>query len=245
MLRWQKLRLAADLRIGDVQALEFPDARFDTVVCTLSLCTISDGRQAMAEVCPVLRPGGQLLLLEHVRSPRPIVRFIERLVEPVTMRIDCDHLLSDGSTIFAELGFTVRRVERAKQGILEWVVARKPEPAGAGSVPHGIRGGPRNERAQTRAGAGCSGLGCGSCQRRAGHGKSDGIRTVYRPLTFWAARQAIVGRKRVRGDRTAGRFVRDEVDHLVSDTWHRYDELREHLPNQPTLGSRMNIRLAA
>ncbi len=170
MLRWQKLRLAADLRIGDVQALEFPDARFDTVVCTLSLCTISDGRQAMAEVCPVLRPGGQLLLLEHVRSPRPIVRFIERLVEPVTMRIDCDHLLSDGSTIFAELGFTVRRVERAKQGILEWVVARKPEPAGAGSVPHGIRGGPRNERAQTRAGAGCSGLGCGSCQRRAGHG---------------------------------------------------------------------------
>lgn len=59
----------ADLREGDAQALDFPDGRFDTVACTLGLCTIPDGRQAVAEAARVLRAGGYLLLLEHVRSP--------------------------------------------------------------------------------------------------------------------------------------------------------------------------------
>ncbi len=51
-------RRAADLREGDAQALDFPDGRFDTVACTLGLCTIPDDRQAVAEAARVLRPGG-------------------------------------------------------------------------------------------------------------------------------------------------------------------------------------------
>jgi ubiquinone/menaquinone biosynthesis C-methylase UbiE len=39
-----------DLRLGDAQALEFPEARFDTVVCTFSLCAIPDERRALAEM---------------------------------------------------------------------------------------------------------------------------------------------------------------------------------------------------
>jgi len=46
-----------DLRLGDAQALELPDAAFDTVVCTLSLCAIPDERRAVAEMKRVLRPG--------------------------------------------------------------------------------------------------------------------------------------------------------------------------------------------
>ena len=55
-----------DLRLGDAQALELPDASFDTVVCTLSLCAISDEWRAVAEMKRVLRPGGRMLLLDHV-----------------------------------------------------------------------------------------------------------------------------------------------------------------------------------
>src|SRR5205823_10765522 len=54
-----------DLREADAQALPFPDASFDTVVCTLSLCTVPDERVAIGEMWRVLRPGGQLLLLDH------------------------------------------------------------------------------------------------------------------------------------------------------------------------------------
>jgi ubiquinone/menaquinone biosynthesis C-methylase UbiE len=65
-----------DLRVGDAQALDFPDASFDTVVCTLALCTIPDDRAAVSEVKRVLRPAGRFRLLEHVRSPNPAVSLV-------------------------------------------------------------------------------------------------------------------------------------------------------------------------
>jgi ubiquinone/menaquinone biosynthesis C-methylase UbiE len=68
------LGIEADLREGDAQSLPFADESFDTVVFALSLCTIPDDRRAVAEAGRVLRPGGRLLLLEHVRSPNPAVQ---------------------------------------------------------------------------------------------------------------------------------------------------------------------------
>jgi SAM-dependent methyltransferase len=124
--RANRLQMPAELRPGDAQALDFPNERFDTVVCTLSLCTIPDDRQALAEAWRVLRPGGLLLLLEHVRSPQPIVRSIERLLEPLAMRLDGDHLLRDPLDYVGALGFSVASVERGGWGLLETVVARKP-----------------------------------------------------------------------------------------------------------------------
>ncbi|MGH2726523.1 MAG: class I SAM-dependent methyltransferase, partial [Actinomycetota bacterium] len=82
-----------DLRVADAEALPFPDASFDTVVCTLSLCSIPDDRKAVAEARRVLRPGGTFLLLEHVRSANPVVRAGQRLLEPINARFEGDHLL--------------------------------------------------------------------------------------------------------------------------------------------------------
>jgi SAM-dependent methyltransferase len=50
------------------EALPFADARFDTVVSTLVLCTVADPWRALREVARVLRPGGRLLFLEHVQA---------------------------------------------------------------------------------------------------------------------------------------------------------------------------------
>src|SRR6267378_2847421 len=55
----ESLGRQADLRVGDAQALDFPPGSFDTVVCTLSLCSVPDDRKAVAEVSRVLRPGGR------------------------------------------------------------------------------------------------------------------------------------------------------------------------------------------
>lgn len=54
---------------GAAEALPFPDAVFDTVVASLVLCSVADPGRAAAEMWRVLRPGGELRLLEHVRSP--------------------------------------------------------------------------------------------------------------------------------------------------------------------------------
>jgi SAM-dependent methyltransferase len=48
--------------------LPFADGRFDTVVCTLVLCSVDDQAAALAEIARVLAPGGRLLFLEHVRA---------------------------------------------------------------------------------------------------------------------------------------------------------------------------------
>src|SRR5258708_38822753 len=76
----------ADLRRGDAQKLEFAEASFDTVVCTFSLCSIPDDASTVKEIKRVLRPGGTLIAVEHVRSPSKMVAAIQRLLEPFARR---------------------------------------------------------------------------------------------------------------------------------------------------------------
>jgi ubiquinone/menaquinone biosynthesis C-methylase UbiE len=65
------------------ERLPFPDASFDTAVFTLVLCTVPDPAAALAEAGRVLRPAGQVLFLEHVRSNDPrVARWQDRLERP-------------------------------------------------------------------------------------------------------------------------------------------------------------------
>lgn len=118
--------IEADLRVGDAQNLDFPDGSFDTVVCTLSLCTIPDDEKAVAEAFRALRRGGRFFLLEHVRSPNLFVRAAQRVLEPITVRFEADHLLREPLDLLEPAGFEVEEVHRSKLGIVERISARKP-----------------------------------------------------------------------------------------------------------------------
>ncbi|NUT53982.1 MAG: class I SAM-dependent methyltransferase [Saccharothrix sp.] len=123
--RAAELGLDVTLREGDAQALPFPDAAFDTVVCTLGLCGVPDDRAAVAEMHRVLRPGGRLLLLDHVGSHHRPVLFVQRLLEKVTLRMIGDHQTRRPLPLVEAAGFTVRRGERLKLGTVERLVAVK------------------------------------------------------------------------------------------------------------------------
>jgi ubiquinone/menaquinone biosynthesis C-methylase UbiE len=123
--RAEELGRQVDMQVGNAQALAFPDRSFDTVVCTLALCTIPDPSLAVKEAARVLRPGGHLLLLEHVRSPALPVRVVERLLEPLAVRWAADHLLREPLTYVMAAGLQVKRLERSRWGIVERLAAQK------------------------------------------------------------------------------------------------------------------------
>lgn len=66
------------LERAPAEELPFEDESFDTVVSTLVLCTVGDPERAIDEVARVLRPGGRLLFLEHVRAEQGWRRALQR-----------------------------------------------------------------------------------------------------------------------------------------------------------------------
>ncbi|MDX6675855.1 MAG: hypothetical protein QOH11_3273 [Solirubrobacteraceae bacterium] len=89
MARRLRDRVAAAGRAAEVvdapaEHLPFEDGRFDTAVVTLVLCTVDDPAQALNEIARVLKPGGRLLFLEHVRTPAGprLARWQDRLERP-------------------------------------------------------------------------------------------------------------------------------------------------------------------
>jgi ubiquinone/menaquinone biosynthesis C-methylase UbiE len=124
--RARQLGRVVDLREADAQALPFPDASFDTVVCTFSLCAIPDERRAVSEMTRVLRPGGLLLLADHIAGATWPVRAIQRMIDLVTVPLQGEHYLRRPLRQVQAEGLQVERRERFKLGIIERLAARKP-----------------------------------------------------------------------------------------------------------------------
>jgi ubiquinone/menaquinone biosynthesis C-methylase UbiE len=120
MLRRARRRLErsgrrATLVRASAQALPFPDASFDTVVSTVVLCSVPDQDEALREIRRVLRPGGQLLFAEHVRSDDPRrARWQDRLERPWRLVAGGCHPNRDTLVRIEAAGFAVEVVERGE-----------------------------------------------------------------------------------------------------------------------------------
>lgn len=124
--RAETLAHPVDLQLGDAQRLSFPDASFDAVVATLTMCSIPDDQAAVAEMARVLRPGGRLVLLDHVVSTSRPVRAVQRLLDPALVRLQGDHLLRDPEIAVRRAGLVIEELTRSRWGIVLRLAARKP-----------------------------------------------------------------------------------------------------------------------
>lgn len=131
MLTRAKRRAAAlgipvELTVMDVQSLAFPGGSFDTAVGTFVFCSVSEPRRGLVELRRVLRPGGKLILLEHVRADgRWAGRLLDGL-DPIVSRLVGAHVNRPTVATVAESGFRLERVESLNR-LVRLIEARNPE----------------------------------------------------------------------------------------------------------------------
>jgi ubiquinone/menaquinone biosynthesis C-methylase UbiE len=116
--------IAVDLREADVQALPFPDASFDTVIATCVFCSVPDPVLGLRELRRVLVPGGQLLLLEHVVSHRPLLGPIMGLLNPLVVRMMGANINRETVENVRRAGFMDLQVEDLWLDIVKRIEAR-------------------------------------------------------------------------------------------------------------------------
>lgn len=71
------------------------------------------------------------------------------------------------------------------------------------------------------------------------------FKLFFRPVVARAAHQVFIGRNRMSGHPQKGRFTRADVDRLLDQSWRKFDEIEPDVSRESTIGSRMNVRLAA
>ena len=99
--------------VATAEDLPFDDDSFDTVVSTLVLCTVDDPRRAIEETARVLRPGGKLLFLEHVRADTlRLARWQDRLHRPWHAFAAGCHANRPTVDILRESSLSVEAIER-------------------------------------------------------------------------------------------------------------------------------------
>jgi ubiquinone/menaquinone biosynthesis C-methylase UbiE len=110
--RIEEARVPIEVVTAHAEALPFPDESFDAAVAAFVLCSVDDQGAVLAEARRVLRPGGKLVLLEHVRGDGRAARWQDRLT-PLHRRMagNC-HLNRDTLAAAAAAGFDTTGVER-------------------------------------------------------------------------------------------------------------------------------------
>lgn len=120
----QRQKVPVRLQQMDVQHLEFADNTFDSVTASFVFCSVPDPLLGLAEVKRVCKPGGKVVLLEHVLSDKPFSARLMNLINPVVARMGGENINRRTVENVARSGLIVENVTRLTS-IFRLIEARK------------------------------------------------------------------------------------------------------------------------
>lgn len=108
----------------DAQRMTFPDASFDTVLATCVFCTVPDPVLGLQEARRVCKPGGKVLLLEHMRVDRPVIGTLMDVVNPLVVAMVGTHINRRTVENVRLAGLTIESVTKIHGDLMKLIVAR-------------------------------------------------------------------------------------------------------------------------
>ena len=119
------LGIRTHLEQMDVHNLEFEDDVFNTVVGSFVFCSVPDPIKGLKEVGRVCKPGGKIILLEHVLSTNRVLAWLMNLVNPIVVRVMGPNINRRTVENVANSGLKVEKVTNLAAGIFKLIEARK------------------------------------------------------------------------------------------------------------------------
>lgn len=120
--RARALGRAIGLQRADVQRLPFPDATFDTATATCVFCSVPDPVAGLRELRRVVKPGGHVLLLEHVRPTGALLGRLADCASAITRRLFGYNINRRTEENVVAAGLEITEVRRT--GVWREIVAR-------------------------------------------------------------------------------------------------------------------------
>lgn len=114
-----------ELELMDVQSLPFADNSFDTVICSFVFCSVPSAIKGLKELYRVCKPGGQVLLLEHVLSSKRVIAGIMNLVNPIVVALVGANINRNTVKNVKACAFASVRVDEHSGDIIKLIEARK------------------------------------------------------------------------------------------------------------------------
>ncbi|GBD85910.1 demethylmenaquinone methyltransferase [bacterium BMS3Abin02] len=123
--RAERISAPIEFHLADIQQAPFADESFDTVVATTVFCSVADPVAGLREVARVVKPGGKVLLLEHVRPRNALLARLFDALNPITRRVFGFNINRQTEDNVAAAGLELEDVRR--DGVWREIVATAPQ----------------------------------------------------------------------------------------------------------------------